>query len=893
MPEVADYAAHSFLDWIETANHDDLIAGLCALTDDDRKRLSKAVAAAHKKETDQFHSNWRLDLAVMATCGWTEVKRMRRTFWAWLRGADGVDEGAVAILKARRPEWIVKLIDTQLQSDWTRWSFVRCVVREGLCPRPESDDYIAKMIRGRAGVWAGDHGDTLARRLRADPALLEDEIWRIFEIDPPGVTLFSNESWYGGGPMSWLWSLADLAADGTIDRGRLLRATHETLRRGIQLRDTTFHMRLIERLDPTAEERAELREVYLDLLAHRNDAVMRFAVEQCARLWNEHALPPADLLGRITSPLTREKKGPAEAALRLMRKIAKKEPALKPAVACKALEAFRHPVADVHEKALDLLEEIGVPQELASSVEGVAPSLRARAAALAGVSGAMAASAVDGAAEAAAAPQEHADRVVTPVRDFTEMIDVMLAVIEQPDDPIELERALDAFSRLAVDRPFDYKDRTAALLQRAKGRPNSLSGWSTCSSELQSVVTTWLEVGAIRGSVAATPEAFLRLRIDEILRRVRSKRSAPMLAMPTHGAWIDPRVFVERVAQYGDSGTPIGKCDLVQALLRLAPEHRDEALASAARLTIRESPAIRYALGGDETPPDRPGLLSLVRSVFVAETPHVVWAAASYARDPFGAHAVSYRWSVRRVPRPYRDSAEYFIDIESSPRIAASNSEWPLSLFETKVQRWIVGTRMDIRHRQTIFPPNPTATFIAGVHSLVDRMFKPASAFTPTAEYLEPLLDPRTPITELAALALALALVTQDADARTMAGDVAIALFGGGRLGGDELGGVYARLFRAEGFLKVRRLAAALDPIARISPAHALACARLLDELLASIAPPGPKDLHHLLLAYREVLASVRRDPDSRLVPLLRSIGGSGKTAKLASALAARIPTDS
>ncbi len=250
---------------------------------------------------------------------------------------------------------------------------------------------------------------------------------------------------------------------------------------------------------------------------------------------------------------------------------------------------------------------------------------------------------------------------------------------------------------------------------------------------------------------------------------------------------------------------------------------------------------------------------------------------------PYGTTTVSYRWSVR-ADKTWRNNLDYIVDIEASPRFEP-RSDWPLSLFHKPANKWIFGSTADVRHRQTIWPADPTPTMIEGVYSMVDRMFRPASTLTPTAAYLEPLLDPEVRITELAELALALALIAQDADARTMATDVALAVIADGRLRGEELGWIYARLQKVEGFLKLGRVADAISAIAPASEAHQNPCARLLEELLVSFELPAPRDIHHLLGAYREVLAAIGRGSDPRLQPLLASISGSGKTAKLAKAL--------
>ncbi len=932
-----------FVQWVEHADRDELLSVLCSLTDADRRRLSREVSSAYRKVHDIITGQMNLRLAVVAVCPWTDVKRANSRFFSWNESPEHDSSGdVVRVLRERKPDWIDKFVAEELEKEWPRWSVVRGLVRDGVCERPSADNYIINMVRTSAGEGWYQNRRPLLERIKGDPALLEHEIWRIFEVDTIRGQLFpgARSTWQDDHASAWGPALVALAEEGALDRRRLLHAAHETLRSGLQLRDTPFYVQLIERLRPSPAERANLRDAYLDLLSHRIDAVARFALEQCSALWKDGALESGTLLARIAPVLQRETKAPAEAALKLLARMVKKDVSLSGEAARVAMEALRHPSADVHEKALDFIGKLGAPAELGGLVEEVAPSQRARAAGLASSAAIerdpTASNQLDellGQAHAldsdlrelyaidrllaaiatgeppprfvpsARIPRLDPGRAVEPVRDFTEMVDLMLAIMESQSTAADLERALDAFSRLAVDPPSDYRTRTAALLKRTTQHATGVTDWSMVGTQLMRLVQLWLQGGAAYRSKEQSPESFLELRIDEILQRVRSRRAAPLLALPTHGVWIDPLVLVERMRAYQETGTPLGRRDLLQAQLRLAPEHRAEALAAARDLNGEEAAILRHALGATEEAKSKGILSRLMDGVGGKKASWQLWAAAARARKPFepdaslcdtaaaahhyGTGPMTYSWSIRLDKQQYVRANDYRVEItatlaaQTAPLAARKDTEWPLSLFFDQGSRWILGSVADVRYRQAIWPADPTPVFIQGIHSIVDRMFRPASGFTPTAAYLEPLLDSHLRVSSLAELALALALVAQDADARTMAVDAAIAVVADGRLLGDELGRIYAELLRVEGFLKLGRVADAVNAIAPNSLLHQLACARLLEELLVVIDPPGPRDLHYLLSSYREILAATHRAADPRLQALIASAGGTGKTAKL------------
>ena len=96
----------------------------------------------------------------------------------------------------------------------------------------------------------------------------------------------------------------------------------------------------------------------------------------------------------------------------------------------------------------------------------------------------------------------------------------------------------------------------------------------------------------------------LDLRIELLLTALPSaRRFGPVLATPTHrGGWIDPPSLSIGSSHSADAEKPFSRFDLIGGLLRLAPDFRDVALASAVDLPLPIGPIVRYALGGEERP---------------------------------------------------------------------------------------------------------------------------------------------------------------------------------------------------------------------------------------------------------------------------------------------------
>src|SRR5207245_3735031 len=157
---------------------------------------------------------------------------------------------------------------------------------------------------------------------------------------------------------------------------------------------------------------------------------------------------------------------------------------------------------------------------------------------------------------------------------------------EKIGDADSFELLLDGLSRLCAQRPDDFQARLAPLLHRVHQLfkdPGYAYWWGSMRGGLMQLIRTWCESSwkpmVVHHDHKLHPIGFLLYRFQELEIRLHRRRSAPMLACPTHhGGWIDPQILVERLRQWHDTGLEQSRYDFIQALLRLAPDHRKEAL---------------------------------------------------------------------------------------------------------------------------------------------------------------------------------------------------------------------------------------------------------------------------------------------------------------------------
>jgi hypothetical protein len=328
--------------------------------------------------------------------------------------------------------------------------------------------------------------------------------------------------------------------------------------------------------------------------------------------------------------------------------------------------------------------------------------------------------------------------------------------------------------------------------------------------------------------------------------------------------------------------------DLMQAFLRLAPDGRREALADAGALRGEAGAAARFALGGEETPGELRGF----------------WIAAARARDPFGEFPVllekygepgpdmampaHYAWEFVKPVDYSQMKSTLFVKVTPPPQ---GHIDCPTVLLHCfRETFWAMGSVLEIRCGATVWPANQEPTFVRGACAIHSRLNSPASALSPTAPYLEPLLDQDVPLGPMACLAVVMGLVSKDAGTKGMTLDVLIAAIADGRCDGKDLGELLARLSQNAGVIRLNRVAEGLSEIARAGLLHQYAAATLADAFLGTcyvLKADIPSDIHHLLAPLREWLTALGSGLGQDARAFLQTIGAGGKTGSLAKALVA------
>lgn len=841
--------------------------------------------------------DFRPQLALIGTGTFGEVKRF------------GVATPAQAfdVLAARKPKWLGDWCKWALGASASSWPAVRRLVREGICERPEIDEYYLHMLNGGMAGLGG------ARQLlESDPALMDHEVWEIFRREGRREASLAQD--YVG----WSDALVALSAEGRISRERLLDASLEALELPFKPHNTTWYRNFHEALKPSSDERAARLPLYLALASSSVPATMKFAMKAIDAVAKAGALPVDQFLEAAIPALTGKEKGTAAAVLQLLRRALAIAPASRGRVLETAAAALEHPAADIQSAALALIEESGAAEPelkalVASKLELASAQVRERARRWAGAGGggmggggAVAAAAAvlceveRYAAGATARPDPlERERAIRPIEEVEELVLAMTRVLNQSGPTDELERVLDGVSRLCAERPRRFDDLTSPLRAEtvkmfASGFLPQFSGVFSVPGCIAQLAAAWLtDKLAIKldPSDGYLLHSALGVRPYWVAFRAKRRIARPLLSAPTHtGGWIDPVTLVERLArEAGAADEREFEADLIQALYRLAPgkQRRGEALEAAGGLQGQTGAALRHALGAAAVIPWNASAPLWQAAGRVAEGRSVATASLQWRKDQYNPEIL--RASMLVEPAAARDVLQL--------------ADLPLA--ETQPLRSVAGLRVVLQFTEAdpllragslgadllswaaqMAPGDREAWCALGAFRLANNLDFATAVWT-NREFLRVFEEPYWEAGPSAHLLLALGLMAREATEFDLARDGFIGWIGDGRLNCRLLGSTLAELFAA-GVVRGLRLARAFTETARVSGKHADAVRQVTEQALAAGLPARPADQSALLEAFLEACTASGAGPSSvELRRLLEAVSGSGKGPKLARSLLA------
>jgi len=370
-------------------------------------------------------------------------------------------------------------------------------------------------------------------------------------------------------------------------------------------------------------------------------------------------------------------------------------------------------------------------------------------------------------------------------------------------------------------------------------------------------------------------------RMDEIKREQtygsygrRNRRPVPLLALPTQAdGWLDPLALVERLkVQEKADAYIVDSIDLAQALLRLTPDGRAQALKtlSCTSLYERDVNIVRFVLGEGTKVPIAQGVggheltlalihaRSMIDDIADLDLSGVVMPQAEL--DEVGAvHLAGPLCDDLALPGNLLALAySWNLAMPGTDRLGTTgDGSWGhIARDESLLVGW----------QALVWPGNRRAICLLG-----------SLACDSSPVFLKSLLDRDMTWHDEAARLAAWALGSDVPCAKGLVTDALIEAFGERTLNPMLLGKhLAANLDR----LKLNRVAAVLAEVARVSPLHHWSVFRVLDGAVSRLAQV-PADLHHLLSVLLETATLTGQALTEAACARLQSIPGASKTTRL------------
>ncbi len=841
----------------------------------------------HRWWSDSAYTADQHAAASIAMCAMATVAEYRKASQPLMpRDLDAIHRILVRRDQPFRDAWVERVVDA---FDRRGLRVARRLVHDGLATKPATDAYtIALIAEPSAFDLTFPLTDTYRSNefavldtLRANPDLLIDDVWRIFEVEGGGENSLAAHDKYTHVDRAWQTALVALAADGAVDRDRLLDASLDALQRGFAPFRAQWFSAFHEALRPTPDERGARASTYLALTASPVGSTVAMALKALTLVQKAGGLDPVEVEATIGPALLAPAKGSASKAVALLAKAGEASDRARAALVM--VEALGHPAKEVQATALQQLRQW--------SPEGPEPDVADRARALGGgchVSvradleaweGNEPRARVESQGTPASVPSvRHLDitagdwlapaRALVSISDPDDLFERASAAMEHPGDPDEIELVLAGLAGfdpddLAMGARAKTLAKRAAKLQANADR--CAQAFVAACIVARFAPDAWVEPRPRQGARIAEAivlDQLLERRLDALAVAFLARTSVGVLATPTHrGGWIDPVVLVDRLLGWPSKESP-DPAEMTAALLRVAP------------LPARIGDAVQLAGRSRQVPKD-------VRTFLDG---WAVWCG----RD---ADRVSGWSSTSETHRYGKETfTHYQLHIAGTDDVITPKGA-PLSV-RMQSSRWgalsgrYSNDPVALRWVGSLVPGLPGRWACAGADA-IGTTYGTKEVQRGDRGVFEAFFDHDLPLGADAHLLLALGTNDPRPEVYGVAVDLAVGAASEARLDPARLGGEIGRL-SSTGVVTPTRWGKTLRSIAEAGPQHRTLVRLALEEAVAVMEPRKPQDVLALLEALETLLLEegvllTRADARAKLETMV----GASKTGKTATRLLA------
>ncbi len=893
---------------------EEVIEQLKNSTDEELAIFSKLVPKAIKQSI-KIYWDWKLaekirdeernkievlSIVLYATSNLTEVKKA-----GWL--AIPKIEIIKNICEIFEPSWIDSWANWVLEENPRQFTLIYPLVKEGYCNKPTTDNYVLGIIESINYERKTDQ--VLVDSIRLSLRDLEDDIWRIFEVEGGGEFSLAAHDKYSHGQNCWDNSLRILSEEGTLSRDRLLDSSLKALGNDFAQFRASWFSRLFISLKPTLEELEVRASNLILLMGSQIPPTVSFALKNLNSLEKKKLLNTDMFLDNVEPVLNAKTKSTVMLSLRILESLAKRNIDKAEKIALASTHAIIFDNAEVQKKVFDLIDKYGnqkdenISEALKLNADFIVPSLKNRLSSWVSIEDARSSDIEESYNSTLVETSNNQNEGIVPIENFEELISEFLQLIEEPNDPIAIERLFDGLSRVGRSRPEDFMKLIGPLEKRASTLESRGSEkWLTYQlsklalsyiNNKNGFRVTYNEI--LKKNESNFENVFiarLYFLVESILRKTNIE--VPLISAPTHGrGFITPSVLLDRIKAIESAKEQSSMIDNVLAILRLDCGLIDE---SELKETIKQLKGIKtefslacaYALGGEVDIGKRAALWIAASRIRAPEGEDKLILDKFGTLGPDAGQASRYKPWVEVHNSNDGDYTWYNLKVERTPR---APEEIPLEHLAVLFHKYTEGYYSDtyfgyneglVRWGSTIWPGNLEPYFACGACEL--SISYPEAQWHVQSFFL-PMLEQNVPLKPMALLLLIAGLSSAEPGQKGIAIDIVVMSIDDGRMDIALLGDLMAE-FVATGLIIVSRWTKAIKEIASISSRHAEAMRSLIQSLLRFNPENSPRELGGLIeLLYELSIAADKCLEDEKAIEFFKNNKKGGKQGKFAKKL--------
>ena len=767
------------------------------------------------------------------------------------------DDFLISVMKKYPRKQFSSYADYLLKHDMGRNSLIQRMIQEGICERPDSEEYYRRLFNGycfKGPIY--DH-------LKHDPSFLENELWSMLKVEGSGQDSFAAAQKYVA---DWTGALVRLTREGQIPRDKFITALFDAIERDFAAFRGQWFTNTLRELQLTADEKTIYQKRYFTLLGSSIPQTVSFALKEVAQIHKVSPIAPAELAPLLSPLMLAKQKGVLTAAIRLLTDALKKDPSLRMDILQCLAQGFLHESPDIQEKLIKLLEreeknltENELENLITPYASSIAPALQSRIQKWTHIPGSQN-------EDAEWTSQQRKPQPVQQIQSIEELSEKAAEQFENPDDPILFEQVLDGFSRMGTIALTQHAPLFEPLKTRIKkhfktyiySRKNRshmdlfYAGLFNMDVDVQRETNTtdstdswqFMETNNREGQERSTPEYFYKKRLQTLAQSITAGTTNPLLSFPSlENGEISANDLLDRLN--ATSGT-LNKTDFIQALLRLNCHQSESGLHLPTIITGDKKTALKFALGQSEQLPKDPEL-RMAAFLAAGKPVNETWV-------PWNGDKPEYAW--KETQSEYGYSMSIWLSNEQGSADQHFYSNY-LHFACTKTSaenctqwhpKWM-----------TIFYPKGSETLYAYGADWADCILESAEVYNlPVMDLLPLLIFSTTEFGPMAALFTVMMAASADAASRQLASDVIIALINDGRMNTDLLGEQMSRLLPSKRII-CGRWHKSFGDIILISKRHASTLVDIIQNSLRGDIADAPRDMAKYLDILRQAMAITGR----------------------------------